>query len=611
MRKIAGDAKNIRALLGGAKYAIDYFQREYRWQEKQITELLTDLASKFLEDYDPADERSAVERYGHYFLGSIIISEKEGQKYLIDGQQRLTSLTLLLIFLHHALADEEHRKQLADLIFSQRYGKRSFNLNVSDREPAMEALYSKTPFDEHAQSESIVNILGRYRDIEEEFPKELLNGALPYFTDWLIENVHLVEITAYSDDDAYTIFETMNDRGLSLTPTEMLKGYLLTNIDDEKARVRATDVWRQRIADLQSLGREEDADAIKSWLRSQYAQSIRERKAGATPQDFDLIGTEFHRWVHDHEEDLGLGNSAAFAGLIERDFSFYAKQYRRIREAGETLTKGLECIHYNALTRFTLQYPVLLAPLRIEDKEDELLRKLRAVSRYLDILIARRMWNFRATDYSTVQYAMFVVMRDIRGKGAEEVADILTDKLVEEKEIYFSENERFHLTGGNTRQMRLILARFTAYLEAQCGQDVHFAEYVERRGKKGYDIEHIWANHADRHREEFPHAADFQDYRNRVGGLLLLPKAFNQSYGDLPYTDKLKHYRGQNLLAQMLCADTYQHNPGLRRFLEASGLDFQAHAAFRKADIETRSELYRKLAEAIWNPALIRKDARA
>src|SRR6202000_2072464 len=133
--------------------------------------------------------------------------------------------------------------------------------------------------------ESVGNILARYQDIEERFPEELLGKALPYFADWLIENVHLVEITAYSDDDAYTIFETMNDRGLSLTPTEMLKGYLLTNIEDKKMRERATDSWRLRIAEFQALGKEEDADAIKSWLRSQHAQSIRERKAGAVPQD--------------------------------------------------------------------------------------------------------------------------------------------------------------------------------------------------------------------------------------------------------------------------------------------------------------------------------------
>ena len=69
---------------------------------------------------------------------------------------------------------------------------------------------------------------------------------MPYSTDWLIENVHLVEITAYSDDDAYTIFETMNDRGLRLTATDMLKGYLLANITDPSIRNRASGTWKDR-----------------------------------------------------------------------------------------------------------------------------------------------------------------------------------------------------------------------------------------------------------------------------------------------------------------------------------------------------------------------------
>jgi len=610
MRKIAGDAKNVRALLSGAKYAIDYFQREYRWEAKHITELLNDLANKFLENYEVGDERSAVERYGHYFLGSIIISEKEGQKFLIDGQQRLTSLTLLLIFLHHKLEDEEQRKQLADLIFSQRFGKRSFNLNVPEREPAMDALYMNSSFDDRDQSESVVNIIARYNDIEEQFSDEIAGAALPYFTDWLIENVHLVEITAYSDDDAYTIFETMNDRGLSLTPTEMLKGYLLTNIEDQKARAQATDTWRERIGDLNVLGKEEDADAIKAWLRSQYAESIRERKAGASPQDFDLIGTEFHRWVHEQKERLKLTTSAAFAGFIGTQFSFYARHYLRIRAAAETLLPGLECIFYNALSKFTLQYPVLLAPLKLEDSEIESLRKLRVVARYLDILIARRIWNFRSIDYSTMQYAMFLVMRDIRGRSATELAKVLTAKLAEEKEL-FATNDRFHLHGGNGRQVRRILARFTSFLEAQCGSPIHFSDYVQRRGKKGYEIEHIWANHPERHKDEFVHAADFKDYRNRIGGLLLLPKSFNASYGDLPYEEKRKHYRGQNILAQTLCADTYQHNPGLRQFLESTGLNFHAHDSFSRADIEERTLLYQKLADVIWNPALLTQEAQS
>jgi hypothetical protein len=63
--------------------------------------------------------------------------------------------------------------------------------------------------------ESSRNIVARYNEIEELCPEEIDDAALPYFVDWLTKNVHLVEITAYSDDVAYTIFETMNDRCLS------------------------------------------------------------------------------------------------------------------------------------------------------------------------------------------------------------------------------------------------------------------------------------------------------------------------------------------------------------------------------------------------------------
>ena len=106
----------------------------------------------------------------------------------------------------------------------------------------------------------------------------MTDTALPYFVDWLIENVHLIEITAYSDDDALHDFETMNDRGLSLTPGEMLKGYLLNNIVDIDLRNRASRVWKGRVQALIDIGKDEDTDSIKSWLRSQYADSIRERR---------------------------------------------------------------------------------------------------------------------------------------------------------------------------------------------------------------------------------------------------------------------------------------------------------------------------------------------
>ena len=101
MSRIDARSKSIRELLQGRRYAIDEYQREYKWDEKNIEELLDDLHAKFSSNYEPNHERHEVEQYDGYFLGSIILSRRQGKAYIVDGQQRLTSLTLLLIYLHH------------------------------------------------------------------------------------------------------------------------------------------------------------------------------------------------------------------------------------------------------------------------------------------------------------------------------------------------------------------------------------------------------------------------------------------------------------------------------------------------------------------------------
>ena len=609
MKEIRGDAKNIRSLLNGTKFSIDYYQREYRWGKKQVSELIEDLAEKFGDSHDSTNERIAVEHYGHYFLGSIIISDKDGRKFIIDGQQRLTTLTLLLIYIYRQLSGNDQKAQIASLIFAERFGVRSFNIDVEERSACMDALFKGSSFDDSDQPESVVNILNRYQDVEDLFPDELTTDALPFFTDWLIFKVYLVEITAYSDADAYTIFETMNDRGLSLTPSEMLKGYLLANITDPGRRNSASNLWRKRVSDMQEVGKEEDADAIKAWLRSQYARNIRERIRGAEPRDFDLIGTEFHRWVRDNVELLQLASSIDFGCFIEQDFEFYTRWYVRIRKASESLTDGLEAVHFCAQNNFTLQYPVLLASLRRDDAEKEIYRKLRVVSAYLDILVARRVWNWKSINYSTMQYAMFLVMRDIRGKSVAELVLLLNKRLESEDDTFFASNDRFRLHGTNGRQIHRLLARLTDYLGTQSGRPSHYHDYVHLQGKDRYEVEHIWANHPDRHRYEFSHPADFDEYRNRIGGLLLLPKSFNQAFGDMTYSKKRKHYLKQNLLAQSLHEDAYERDPGFKRFIDRSGLSFKPHEQFRKADLDSRQKLYQDLAEQIWNPKRLADEA--
>ena len=485
MRKIDGEARTIRELLSGARYSIDYYQREYRWQTKQVAELMDDLIGRFQEEYEPSHPREAVEGYGHYFLGSIIISHKNSQNYIIDGQQRLTTLTLLLIHLHNLQKDRDDAvHDIEKMIFSQKYGRKSFNIDVEERLAVMEAIFEGEPFDDTDSSESIQNILARYEEIKDALTPELTGDALPYFIDWLIENVHLVEITAYSDEDAYTIFETMNDRGLSLTPTEMLKGYLLANITDSQQKTRANTKWKRTITRLVQLGKEEDSDFFKSWLRSQRAMTIRERKKDATPGDFDRIATEFHRWMRDKRDDLGLTQSNDFVQLIENEIDFYARQYMKIRGAGTTYTQGLEHIFYNAQNGFTQQYQLLLAPLLPGDDDQAIQTKLRMVAIFLDIMLTRRIWNFRSTAYSTMQYAMFILTKEVRRKPPDALAELLTAKLAED-EYDFDKNPNYYWHGQNRKQILRILARLTDHLETEAHHHGEgYMKYVPTRGQK-------------------------------------------------------------------------------------------------------------------------------
>jgi len=263
-------------VLKDTKYTVDYFQREYKWEERHIEQLVSDLASSFLNEYVIGDPREKVEEYNCYYLGPFVVSIKDGQRSIIDGQQRLTSLTLILIYLNNLQKERNLNEELESIIFSEKYGKKSFNIQVDERIHCLEGLFNEGFYNmTNSDDESVINMTNRYLNIVNSFPDEIKGDALPYFIDWLKFNVVLVEIIAYSDENAYTIFETMNDRGLNLTPTEMLKSYILSRFKNDKQRQSANALWKSNIQELHEFDKDEDQRFVQAWLRSKYAQTIR------------------------------------------------------------------------------------------------------------------------------------------------------------------------------------------------------------------------------------------------------------------------------------------------------------------------------------------------
>ena len=186
------------------------------------------------------------------------------------------------------------------------------------------------------RSESVQNIWRRYGDIERALPEELRGDALPYFVDWLIENVHLVEITAYSDEDAYTIFETMNDRGLSLTPDRHAEGISARQHRRGASATAPTTRWRDRIQELNDAGKEVEADFFKAWLRSQYADKDPGAHARAPRQRISTASAPsttvgcVTRATRSACRDATTTTSSS-----DTDFDFYSRQYLRLIEASQ------------------------------------------------------------------------------------------------------------------------------------------------------------------------------------------------------------------------------------------------------------------------------------
>lgn len=245
-----------------------------------------------MDSYSFGDTRQVVADYGAYFMGSIVLAGRENA--IIDGQQRLSSLTLLLVYLNNRLKSiGQSYNMIETMIFSESFGTKSFNINVEDRQDCMDAIFNDMDFDAKEAGESVRNLYGRYQEIQDIFPETIEDDMLLHFCDWIAEKVFFIEIVASTEQDAHKVFVTMNDRGLRLTSTEMLKGYVLSEIKSDLEREKMNFIWKEKVLSLKKYDDKGDEIFIKAWLRAQFADTIRETKAGAINKDFDLIGVPF------------------------------------------------------------------------------------------------------------------------------------------------------------------------------------------------------------------------------------------------------------------------------------------------------------------------------
>lgn len=421
--KIDGQGMSVAQVFED-RYVIDYFQREYKWEKKHIEQLIYDLDFAFHESYKDGDTIDDIPNYKPYFMGPYIVSRHHTMYSLIDGQQRLTSLTLLLIYIVKHFPDT--RDDLEKLIYKRSFKKESYNLNIEGRERVMDFLFKDVDFDRTNMSVSEINILSRYSDIEDLFPERLRDSdKIILFSYWLLNKVVLVQILSYSDDNAYTIFETMNDRGFNLTSSEMLKSLLLSKIKDAEVRRRCDQKWKENIQRLVSVDKDCEQDFFRAWLRGRYLINVKDTS------DIDAIGIGFHRWVKNNMKLFKLTSDSKIESLITDELSFYISIFLSIR-VSETSSNGL----YTSIfvqnpygVASSLAYPLYLSVVNQSDLQKDIQEKITLVSKALDTFVVRRILMHQSVGQSSIRGFMYSLILSVRGFAIEDLKDNLTSFL--------------------------------------------------------------------------------------------------------------------------------------------------------------------------------------
>jgi hypothetical protein len=603
--RITGKDYSLQALFEGPiTYTIDYYQREYAWSADDVRILVEDLCSEYRK-YSRSSRRGERQKVPPYFLGPFVFfeDEEEHSRYLVDGQQRFTTLHLIFILTRRLLQDlgaPTESAMLDTTIRTFAEGEQRYRIAIPERVKALDAFYEGRRFEPPQGSTlSVRNLVQRGREIQELLDQHLDADSRPEFAVWLLNNVVMVGIRSPSKDSAYRIFETMNDRGARLTSVDLLKSYLLSHVRREESALN--DRWRRMLGELTGTRNDHDAPSrfIKSALIAKHAGVN-----GDIAADINAIETALNVWVQSNPGRLGLKDDRRYFKFVDELIEL-ATRYNTFLAAAKKHDQhhGLETIYFNEINGLTSQMILILAAIRHDDPPTEAKDKARRVASFIDRWFVLRIIDDLPVQQYDLNELIIRLLDPLRAcVSAQDVTNVLAREVADE-DTPFMAFRTYGKRGNNSRQVRYLLARITAFVATSLGKPNEIGNYLN--ADHPWQIEHIFANHQERH-PEIEDPLVFRALRDRLGVLVLLRDRDNNSLNDLTYEVKVKRYPRQNDLVAILNPEHRNSNPDLRDFIKTNHLESLLRSFGPKETLqqvtEVRQDLYFKLCQLIWDP---------
>ncbi|MAS08856.1 DUF262 domain-containing protein [Salinisphaera sp.] len=591
-------------------FVVPDYQREYVWEaDDQVEQFLFDIDA----EYDPH-----VKMPSSYFIGSIIIVERDGHFDVIDGQQRLTTIVISLCVLRDLLrrvelsTREKHyfetiQQWLLDFDIDSDTTRVRLDLQYDESRDFLTRVIHGEPY-EGESTASIRRMEKAYERIKAHFALVLDTGldALVRYARYVLTRIELVVIESENLGSALKIFETINQRGAGLNAMDLVKNLLFSEAREaEFSQIK--DTWRRMAKHLEAC------DEGQSPLRFlKYFLTARYRERGAV-----LREDEIYKWIISAEGKEALAYRSKPLALA-RELERMAGRYSELVVATEFYRTGggdFPCVrHIGYMNKYrSRQHLVLLLALPA-NASNELIDYLG--SQIEAFLFFSNSMGIQGRTNEQLFARWSIPLRDANNEGAVDAA-IRETMLVYLRERLSDFRAAFpllrHTAYNPGYRQRFVLGRMENTLRAMAGMSQHGHDFIQNA-----QIEHIlpqtpqdaWIP------AEFEDMDDYQAVVARLGNVALLESTINQAvnfFNDLA-GDWFEKKHVEYVKSAFVMSDLLDPNYGigkdtaLNRSRNMLGYEF---STWNRHEIERRQRVMMELAFRTWTLCGERLDAKA
>ena len=573
--KITPTSLSISQLLSteSEQFTIPAYQRRYSWQDKQVKELFDDI--------------NHLEGGETHLLGSIVcLTGDHGAGInaleLVDGQQRTTTIMLFLDAIEDRLradANDEDAQSINKLVNSRDYtGTKSKKLQLGD----LDNKDFTRVVDGRELDEVVNNNLLKARKLIGDLIGKLDTEEFNQFRYKFINNAYIIRLDVAQAKDAFKLFETINNRGLSLSPTDIIKNFLLGNasIISSETLESVKEDWTRIVLSLDGIDMD---NFFRQYMAGQTGQKVTQTR---------LIDTFKAYYARNIEEGEALREYEEFAEAVEgsettnkQDLKAFAKTLRLAADI------------YRQIQQATFA-------------DDEInrrlinLKKIRSVASYTFILNLMQRGSVGNNDVLEIlrMVEIFMLRRNVAEYRTSELEDIFValTKLPDEN-IVAATKQIFvdNMPSDEEFETRLTGHVFKGQLEARAKYMLEYLGYgtlspteMVIKSHRAVELEHIMPQTIDtkKAKEELgdwvsylgEDAALHGEYLTKLGNLTMLGKKLNIVASNNPFEAKKVEYEKSEI---------------------AMTRELAANASWGLKQIDVRTEKLTKQAVALWSLA--------